>query len=154
MAKRALKPTEHQEQAAVVQWFQSYARTKGIDPRLLIAIPNSQILLGLCKSDKDRLRVLAYLKAEGMQPGVPDLMLALPKWFKRGTSTSVATNSAIWNDPESLFASLFLEMKRKGGKPSQAQLDMADLLRRASYNVVIAYGFEEAQRAIKGYIET
>ena len=144
MAKRALKPTEHQEQAAVVEWFQSYARTKGIDPRLLIAIPNSQILLGLCKSDKDRLKVLAYLKAEGLQPGVPDLMLAVPKLQPRGANSVC----------DLLFAGLFLEMKRKDGKPSKDQLFMSDLLRRAGYSVVIAYGAEEGKKAIKGYIES
>ena len=149
MAKRALKPTEHDEQVAVIQWFQSYARTKGIDPRLLIAIPNAQILLGLCKSDKDRLRVLAYLKAEGLQPGVPDLMLAWPKpmiWHLDGGHFKTSGSF--------VFCGLFLEMKRKDGKPSQAQLEMADLLRRAGYNVVIAYGADEAIRAIKAYIET
>ena len=147
MAKRALKPTEHQEQAAVVEWFQSYARTKGIDPRLLIAIPNSQILMG---SARNKHAVMAYLRAEGFADAAPDLLLAWPKpmiWYGGGTAgISISGNF--------VFCGLFLEMKRKGGKPSKDQLFMADLLRRAGYSVVIAYGADEASRAIKAYIET
>ena len=169
MKKRRIIPTEHQEQAAVVDWFQSYARTKGIDPRLLIAVPNAQILLGLCKSDKDRLKVLTYLKAEGMQPGVPDLFLAKDKrqLIVRGRPVDVdyllgnvpggrtpRTEQITDKLPTTLFNGLFIEIKRKGGKPSKDQLFMAELLRSAGFNVVIAEGFEEAERAIRAYIET
>ena len=149
VAKRRLIPSEHDEQKAVVQWFQSYARTKGIDPRLLFSLPNAQILLGLCKSDKDRLKVLAYLKAEGLQPGVPDLFLA---HYKKGDLYPTGQSGHYVQAVD--FCGLFIELKRKGGKPSKDQLFMADLLRCAGFNVVIAYGFEEAQRAIRAYIET
>ena len=145
MKKRRIIPTEHQEQAAVVDWFQSYARTKGIDPRLLIAIPNAQILLSTCGTDK--FKVLAYLKAEGLQPSVPDLMLA---WPKLESTINGYPNKML----PPIFNGLFVEMKRKGGKPSKDQLFMAGLLRSAGFNVVIAYGADEAMRAIKGYIES
>ncbi len=51
-----------------------------------------------------------------------------------------------------LFPGLFIELKRKGGKASPEQLEMADFLRRAGYNVVIAQGFDEARRAIEAYL--
>ena len=142
MKKRRIIPTEHDEQVAVLQWWESYARTKKIDPRLLFAIPNASRL-----TDTGRI----YKWKEGLRAGVPDLMLAWPKM-----SFIRIVNWRGLNQPidKMLFAGLFLEMKRIGGKPSKAQLDMADLLRRAGYNVVIAYGFEEAQRAIRAYIES
>ena len=34
--------SEHIEQACVISWWASYSRTKGIDERLLFAIPNAQ----------------------------------------------------------------------------------------------------------------
>lgn len=81
------------------------------------------------------------MKAQGLRVGVPDLMLAVPKWHVKHV----------------LFAGLFIEMKRRdhaSGKPAHEQLAYADLLRRMGYNAVICEGADEAIRAIKEYIDT
>lgn len=59
-------PTEHQEQAAVIRWFQSaYPAIKS----RLFAIPNG--------SHKSRAAASKF-SAEGLRSGVPDLMLPVP----------------------------------------------------------------------------
>ena len=70
--------------------------------------------------------------------GAPDLFLAIPKW-----------HGQIF-----LFHGMFLELKKEDApKPKSEQLGYADLLRRQGYNAVIAWGFDEAVTAIKGYLE-
>lgn len=128
----AAHPTESQEQAALIAWWNHYAPTKGLDPRLLFAIPNGAMLAG-----DARLRAIrmAMLKRGGLRVGVPDMFLAVPKMLHGHTT----------------FHGLFLELKRIGGKASPDQIAMATLLRR-DYNVVIVEGCDEAMRAIKAYL--
>lgn len=131
-----LVPTEWQEQCAVVAWWNRYAPTKGLDSRLLIASANGARLAG---DRATRARQMNRLKSSGLRVGVPDLFLAVVRKFR-------AT--------EVLFSGLFVEMKRTDApKPSEEQLGMADLLRRQGYNCVVAWGADEAIRAIKGYVE-
>ncbi|MFP1683361.1 VRR-NUC domain-containing protein [Alloalcanivorax sp. C16-1] len=60
-------PTEHQEQAVVVRWFDmQYPDITG----RLFAVPNG--------GDRHR-AVAGKLKAEGVRPGVPDLWLPVPR---------------------------------------------------------------------------
>ena len=75
--------------------------------------------------------VASKLKAEGVRKGAPDLFLAMPRDDASG---------------------LFLEMKRKPNKPTQEQIDMIAYLRTAGYDVCVCYGFDEAVRAIEGYL--
>ena len=130
------QPTEHQEQAALIAWWSTYAKTKQLDPRLLFAIPQAA---------KRSYALASYMKAEGLRAGVPDLMLAIPR-------TGTIYNKGVI--PIMLFAGLFIELKRIGGKPTPDQLAYADLLRRQGFSVVIAYGFEESRRAITGYLQS
>lgn len=133
-------PTEHQEQAGLISWWNYYAKVvKGIDPRLLLAIPN-----GANKS----MAQAAKFKLEGLRAGVPDLMLAVPKIVRKLATYDTAGYSKV------LFHGLFIEMKRIGEKAKPAQIEFATLLRNQGYSVVIAQGFEEAKRAIVGYLES
>lgn len=79
-------PTEHEEQKAVVRWFdQQYRDLRG----RLFAIPNG--------GERNAI-VAAKLKAEGVRQGVPDLMLPVARqghyglWIEmkrtKGSSTS------------------------------------------------------------------
>ena len=144
MSRRAksvtLEPTEAQEQAAVVAWFDAYARTKNIDPRLLMASAGGAVLGG-----DARLRAIraAQLKRQGYRNGTPDLFLSLPKRDLRRPFPV-------------LFCGLYIEMKRAtGGKVSREQSSMIDLLREqeSPYKAVVCNGAEAAIREIKGYIE-
>jgi len=60
-----LKPTEHQEQTAVLQWAEYYA-AKWPELKLLFAIPNG---------GARHVITAKKLKAEGVKAGVPDLFL-------------------------------------------------------------------------------
>jgi len=132
------EPTEHQEQAAFFDFARPYLQSKGIDPRLCFAIPNAQKFMSLARNPY---AAYAVAKSEGLVEGVPDLMLAWPKW---STSSPLVCS----------FHGLLIEMKRETGKPKPEQLEMATLLRQAGYSVVIALGSKEAIRAIKAYVET
>ena len=132
--KRTLKASEHQEQAAVISWWASYAATRNIDPRLLFAIPNAA---------KRSYALANRMRKEGMVSGIPDLMLARPKIFIDATGAPITE-----------FAGLFLELKRVGEKATPAQLEMIDLLRKQGYNCIVAQGADEAIRALKAYIES
>lgn len=129
--------SEWSEQAAVIQWWQSYARTRGIDPRLLYAIPNAQKFMSKARNIH---AAYAQAKAEGLVDGVPDLFLAVPKRFSTRQPQHV------------MFPGLMLEMKRKGGKASAAQKEMHALLRAQGYVVVLAEGADEAIGAIRAYL--
>ena len=62
--KSPRSPSEHEEQAGLVQWFR--ARFPMV---LIFAIPNGE---------KRSISVARRLKAEGVTPGVPDLFV--PEW--------------------------------------------------------------------------
>jgi hypothetical protein len=138
---RLTAPTvsERIEQNVVVRWWEVYARTKALDPRLLFAVPNGAFLAG----DKRQRQIqMAKLKQSGLRPGIPDLMLAIPSFSERiGLRIR-----------EFLFAGLFIEMKKIGEQATPLQIEVADILRRQGYNVVIAEGSDEAIRAIRAYL--
>ena len=134
--------TESAEQRAVVEWWRLYAPTRGIDARLLIAVPNGGHLAGDARQRAIQMR---RLKGEGLQPGTPDLFLAWPKLDKQGTRAAYSADRII-------FHGLFVEMKSTSGTLQPEQTVMIETLRRAGYNVVVSYGADEAMRAIKYYI--
>ena len=86
---------------------------------------------------------MARLKREGLRPGCPDLFLAVPK-----------SEGSIGGGLRYLFTGLFIEMKRKGGKPSVEQVGFAYMLKQQGYNALICEGADEAIRAINGYLES
>lgn len=99
-------PTEHEEQKAFVKWFhQQY-------PRILIfAVPNAAM-----RSPE----LAAYLKAEGMVKGVPDLIV--PEW------------------------KLAIEMKRiKGSVISEEQKWMEKYFKRIGWKHFFSFGAEDAK---------
>ena len=71
------------------------------------------------------------LKAEGLRPGIPDLMLARPvnEW-----------------------AGLFLEMKAGKGRTSDEQDDVIGYLTRAGYKCAVCWTAEEAIEQIQRYL--
>ena len=115
-------PYEHYEQVRFVNWVKKQSL---IDPiyKMLFAIPNG---------GKRSLRVGADLKLEGVKPGVPDLMFAVPSGHCHG---------------------LFIEMKRvKGGYLSKEQKEWRERLLRQGYEFKMAMGAEEAKRIILNYL--
>lgn len=122
-------PTEHQEQSALVSWWYRYSATKQLDHRLLVAIPNAQILIGFAR---DPGAFMGYLKQEGFRKGAADLVLFLP----RGR-----------------YHALLVEMKRTGGGVlSEEQRDMARIIGEQGYMCMTCYGFEDARVTVMNYL--
>lgn len=126
--KRRLKSSEHDEQAAVVQYWAHACGTYGLPPYALLAIPNANKLLRMAKNSY---ALAAYMRAEGLQPGALDLFLAVPHGGLGG---------------------LWLELKIKPNKPSEPQEKMISYL-ECGYRVKVAYSADEAITEIKQYLE-
>jgi len=119
--------SEHGEQAALIQWRTIRCHFSGLPEFARFAIPNAA---------KRSFKLAAYMKAEGLRSGIPDLMLA----------------AASPRAPDA--KGLFIEMKIGHAKPTVAQANVHDYLRRAGYHVVVAWGFEDAKRAIMAYLKS
>ncbi len=116
--------SEHQLQVAVIQWWALAHRTiYSLPLEVLFAIPNG--------GARDPITG-ARLKAEGVRPGVPDLMLAVPCGGEHGA---------------------FIEMKTGSNKPTENQVRVCDQLLRAGYHVRTAWSSEEAIGYIQAYLE-
>lgn len=124
MRKRAIVPTEHDEQVALMQWA---ALSVLHYPALkrLHAIPNAGAGAQRGQAGK--------LKAEGVKPGVPDLCLPVPVGGYHGA---------------------YVEMKRtKGGVVSEEQREWGEYLVAAGYAYCVAEGFEEARDFLVAYLD-
>ena len=113
---------EHQEQVAVFQWA-GIMRKKHPELDLLYAVPNA---------GKRTPRQGAYMKAEGMKAGVPDIVLPVA----RGG-----------------FNSLYIELKIAKGRATDNQLAFLDKLTAENNLAVICIGADAAIRQIETYLE-
>lgn len=120
-------PTEHEEQVALVDWWSWNCYRWRLPVYALFAIPNGG---GRGKADAGR------LKAEGVRPGILDLMLAVTRP----------------NFDSKPFPGLFIEMKRKPNTPSKEQVEVMLYLRQQGYHCVVAWNFDEGKRAIEAYL--
>jgi hypothetical protein len=121
--------TEHDEQASVIAWWQlQQAMHPWLADIILAAIPN-----GGYRAPK----TARTMKAEGVVAGMPDLMLCH------------LDDGDYVDDPS---GALFIEMKRKGGKATETQLEVHRKLRAQGYVVVVCEGRDEAVRAICDYL--
>lgn len=126
-----LRRTEHDEQVAFVSWARE---NQAAHPELrnLFAIPNGAKLPYTVNAEGKRFsRQGVFLRTEGLEAGVPDLLLACARCGYHG---------------------LFLEMKRKGGKPSANQLHWHKRLIAEGYAVVIPYSAEQARAYTLAYL--
>lgn len=116
-------PTEHEEQAALITWWNMYAQARHMPNFLLMAIPNGG----------HRTTVTgARLHAEGVRAGIPDLFLAIARGEWHG---------------------LWIEMKRqKGGRMSAPQKAVMQALRMQGYEVAVCHGWQEARGCIEQYL--
>jgi hypothetical protein len=118
--------TEHGEQAALFCWASSpEVRAKYPELEWMFAIPNG----GLRNKAS-----AGMLKAEGVKAGVADVMLPVTCHY---------------------FAGLFIEMKRANGVPSDVkphQTKFADFVKAQGYVHAVAFGWQQAVRAIENYL--
>ena len=113
---------ESEHQQALFQWA---GLMEAIHPELamMFHVPNGG------KRDK---ATAIRLKAEGVKPGVPDIVLPVA----RGN-----------------FHSLWIELKVDGGKPSPDQLEWQKNLRREGHCAKICYGWDAARQIIEKYLK-
>lgn len=116
-----MKQQESEHQQALFQWAQ-LARGKYPELALMFHIPNG---------GKRDYTTAARLKAEGVLPGIPDIMLPVSRGGYHG---------------------LWVELKADHGKPSRAQLDYIDRLREQGYAALICYGWQIAREEIENYL--
>lgn len=143
--KRPTEPTEHAEQAHVIQWAELNAG-KWPCLRLLHAIPNGAFFGGEMKQLKGGKKVpvaairARKLKAEGLREGVPDLCLPVPS----GPMHAMG-------GPEHL--GLYIEMKRRTqGRASAMQKWWHQCLTAQGYRVALCHGAEEAIEVLRQHV--
>jgi len=107
-------PTEHQIQAAFVQWCH-LAEPKYPGLRLGFAVPNG--------GRRNKITA-SLLKAEGVRPGVPDWMCPVEK-----------RTSVDWI----AFRGIAIEFKKHGGHVTPPQRDYIELLREYEWFVEVCY---------------
>ena len=121
--RRKPRDLEHEEQVKLFEWAeQNLDRWNGV-LAYMFAIPNA---------GKRSKRMGAYMVAEGLKAGVPDIFLP------------VASER---------FHGLFIEMKVRGNKPRTKQFFWLDGLRLRGYRVVVAYSATEAIAWIELYLD-
>ena len=130
-----MKHEESLSQIALLKWFQlRYPTLEG----LLVGYP-AGVYLGITQ----RIR----MKAMGLTPGFPDLMLLVPRYYEiyhPGSPPKVERH---------FIPGMFIEMKSAKGKVSKIQKEYHEKLRSQNYTIVIPYSFEEGQKEIKKYLE-
>lgn len=118
--------SESLHQQAVVQYFRGRYRDY-----LIYAVPNGAWLHG---KELQRIKQMRKLKAEGLEPGVPDLCIAVPKGS---------------------FHSLYIEMKDQGKDEkslSKEQKAKIHYLTWQGFKAVMCAGFDEAKEVIDRYM--
>ena len=138
--KKGLQPSEHSEQHALVQWC------KLMEPQ----IPELGLLFAIPNGGFRHWKTAAYLKAEGVKAGIPDLFLAVASLeAPRLTWDEIRQRPARPVD----YYGLFIEMKRPGGAPpTKIQMATMSRLRGQGYEVQVCYGFDEAKAVILRYL--
>lgn len=130
-----MKQHERILQKQAVTWFRlQYPQIKD----LLFSIPNSQEMSWADK--RSAAKIMAMLKAGGLTPGIPDLMLAVPRINREGDDMVVN------------YAGLFIEMKVKPNKPSDKQKHIHDQLIDQGYLVKVIYTLDEFMELINWYL--
>ena len=138
MAKKNTTPLEHDEQVAVINWLKtendhaSLFKKRNLPPLLYSAIANGHYQQSIKQQRK--------LKAEGMNSGVPDLLVIVPP-----ERSKLGMRLMLW-----------LEMKRReGGAVSDSQqewIDAINALDGGNVGAFVCYGSGEAIDLLKDMI--
>lgn len=138
MAKKNTTPLEHDEQVTVINWLAtendhaSLFKKRNLPPLLYSAIANGHYQQSIKQQRK--------LKAEGMNSGVPDLLIIVPQ-----ERSKVGMRLMLW-----------IEMKRReGGTVSASQqewIDAINALDGGNVGAFVCYGSDEAIALLKDLI--
>lgn len=135
--RKSRKREEAQIQEALIAWsrwidIDQNDKSKGKIFKYLMAIPNG---------GSRNLIEATSLKRQGVKAGVSDLFLAYPLLCSSFPITAYS------------HCGLWLELKSKKGKLSDAQQEWLHLMHNVGYATVIAYSLEEAKQAILDYVD-
>jgi len=152
--RKKRKNEEGEMQRALMAWWHQFSADRGIPECLLFAIPNGSAL-GHGKEEyqvKQRQIRGRLMKLEGLRPGCPDLMLAVP--MVRVVEASPPIPPAMFGKLEKLplHSGLFIEMKTGEGVISKEQGDFIYELRNMGYRVEVCRSLLGAMVVIKEYL--
>lgn len=167
--------TEHEEAVSLIEWRDIAAKT--IDKRigLLYSIPNGGVRPGKIITNKQGKkyrysREAEKMKAEGLEPGIPDYFLPMPKTIiisdpeelnERYKKVNKFHTFVLDKSPYPEFLGvhivpgLYLELKRSNGRPSDLSKDQRkwkELLEGQGYAYAIGYGWIDASEKILEYL--
>jgi hypothetical protein len=129
-----MREEEHNIQAACVRWFNlQWPEYRG----LLFAVPN-----GGARSKA----TAGKLKAEGVVPGVADLILLVPKRVK---VLSAFPNEAWWHT----IPALCIEMKTAKGRQSTEQMEWQRKVESNGYKYAVCHSLDEFMAVVNGYLQ-
>lgn len=117
--------TEHEEQVTLIKALRREAVERPAFG-LVYAVPNG---------GWRNLTVAVKLKAEGVLPGVPDLVLPAPRR---------APDGSVWG-------ACYVELKGRGGRPTETQKGLHSDLRVQGNYVGVCVGWEEALATFRWY---
>lgn len=95
--------------------------------------PGLELIHAIPNGGQRHIAVAKKLKAEGVKAGVPDIFLPVPRGNAHG---------------------LYIELKAKGGRVSDAQRTMLAALAEQGYACIVAYGWENAWDEIEAYMKS
>lgn len=125
-----MREEEHNIQCACVRWFNlQWPQYRG----LLFAVPN-----GGARSKA----TAGKLKAEGVVPGVADLILLVPKWVKSNDDEG-------WHN---LSNALCIEMKTKTGRQSAEQGLWQLKVEQQGYKYAVVRSLDDFIATIEDYL--
>ena len=132
MRNKKLVTSESKEQISLVEFARLHKQLSSI-----FSVPNGAHLKG---NLKQRAIQMSILKAEGLMPGVSDLILPEPIMFRP-------------LEPGECHG-LYLEMKRTGkSSASDEQIDFGCMVAERGYDFRIAHGLDEGIDILTDYVE-
>lgn len=115
-------PEESVEQTWLFRWATMMSQAHP-ELRTMFHVPNG--------GSRNKIEA-AKFKAQGVKPGVPDVVLPVPSDGYHG---------------------LFIEMKRRsGGRVSEDQAAWIEILRKYGYKAEVCKGFDEAVKLVEEYL--
>lgn len=128
-----MREEEHNIQVACVRWFNlQWPEYRG----LLFAVPN-----GGARSKA----TAGKLKAEGVVPGVADLILLVPK------TDLVNVNGFVGILPR--YNALCIEMKTEKGHQSPEQMEWQRKVESHGYKYAVCHSLDEFMAVVNGYLQ-
>lgn len=156
MSTRRTKPPgayvgkENDFQRTAINMVRALVLPHGIDPKAVMHIPNGS---------KRTLHYGAFVKAQGMVSGYPDIMVFrpvvvmedVPMMKARAFTMDALLRGEKTTKESRVLCGLALELKVWPNKPSEEQLHIHDLLRDAGWRVLVCYGLGEVESEVRKF---